>query len=332
MIELTAGKDDDGRRLDRIIRKALPDLSLSLIHRLFRQKKVLVNGQISGPDTRIQQGMIIRINAYVNHNNNRVNDIYVNYITERVNIKKPPVNIPLNLPPILWHGSGIIVFNKPQGLSTHGPNSLDTLFNTWLDGTLPRSLSFKPGPLNRLDKPTSGIIVFSENIEGARFFSDLLRKRKLEKTYLAIVEGRIDKDEAWHDVLTRDVNLGKTYVNTPCDPQAAKEAITTVKPLASNGEYSLIEAKIKTGRRHQIRAQAAFHGHHLAGDIKYGAKPQKQLPGGGFFLHAWKLKFNREDIPEGFPGLITAPLPEAFQAQIEALFGKRGLRSAAETV
>jgi 23S rRNA pseudouridine955/2504/2580 synthase len=332
MIELTAGKDDDGRRLDRIIRKAIPDLSLSLIHRLFRQKKVLVNGQISGPDTRIQQGMIININVYVNQVNSEVNNKMVNIDKQQVNKNKPTVNLTLNLPTILWHGSGIIVFNKPQGLSTHGPNSLDTLVNSWLEGTLPRSLSFKPGPLHRLDKPTSGIIVFSESLEGARFFSDLLRKRKLEKTYIAIVEGCIDKDEAWHDILVRDVNLGKTYVNTSCDPQAAKEAITSVKPLASNGEYSLITAKIKTGRRHQIRAQAVFHGHPLSGDIKYGAGPQKQLYGDGFFLHAWKLKFDTEDIPEGFPGLITAPLPEAFQSQIEALFGKRCLRRAAETV
>jgi 23S rRNA pseudouridine955/2504/2580 synthase len=332
MIELTAGKDDDGRRLDRIVRKALPDLSLSLIHRLFRKKKVLVNGQISGQDTRIQQGTLIKINVYVNQQYKQVNNESVNISKQQVNKRNQHVKKLLELPQILWHGSGIIVFNKPQGLSTHGPNSLDTLVNAWLERALPRSLSFKPGPLHRLDKPTSGIIVFSENLEGARWFSDLLRKRKLEKTYIAVVEGRIDKEEAWHDVLTHDVNLKKSYVNTKDYPQTAKEALTTVKPIASNGEYSLIEAKIKTGRRHQIRAQAAFHEHPLAGDIKYGSTPQKQLSEKCFFLHAWKLKFNTEDVPEGFPGLITAPLPQAFQSQIETLFGKSSLRRFVETV
>jgi 23S rRNA-/tRNA-specific pseudouridylate synthase len=138
--------------------------------------------------------------------------------------------------------------------------------------------------------------------------------------------------------MTHDKNAHKSFVKTSplpsnSDPSlhcslltahcslspTPKEAVTTVKTLASNGEYSLIEARIKTGRHHQIRAQAASHGHPLAGDIKYGAKPLPgQTRGGGFFLHAWKINFI--ECPDGFPQDITAPLPEAFQAKIEALF------------
>ncbi|MDR2923382.1 MAG: RluA family pseudouridine synthase [Treponema sp.] len=335
MIELTAGKDDAGRRLDRIIRKALPDLSLSLIHRLFRQEKVSVNGQPASLNTRIEQGMVITIIADVNSSKNTVNKglgpVIVNHEklqvnNKTVNLKNQMVNKAEfcgGLPQILWQGLGVIVFNKPQGLAAHGPNSMDGIVKARLAAALPRSLSFKPGPLHRLDKPTSGIIIFSQTLEGARLFSGLLRERKLEKTYIAIVEGRVEKAELWRDFLARDDNARKTLVETAgAHSPKAKEALTEVKPLASNNRYSLVEARIKTGRHHQIRAQAASHGHPLAGDSKYGAKP---FPGssraGGFFLHAWKITCGGPDIPDGFPRAITAPLPQPFLAHIEALFG-----------
>ena len=360
MIELIAGKDDDGRRLDRIIRKALPDYPLSLIHRLLRQKKILVDNNPATPNHRIKQGMVIQVLAPVNHTSNQVNQDNVNHKKSMVNkTLGAPVPSPQSLIPILWHGSGIIVLNKPQGLSTHGPNSLDLIVNAWLakEGALPHSLSFRPGPLHRLDKPTSGAIVFSQTLEGARLFSALLRERKIEKTYIAIVEGRIEEEKGsgigdqgsgneenkriengeiiWRDTLTHDKKTRKSFIETPYaygeqlpvpSPQSPvpspQNAVTTVKTLASNGEYSLIEATIKTGRHHQIRAQAASHGHPLAGDIKYGAKPLPgQSRGGGFFLHAWKIRFN--ECPDGFPQEIIAPLPEAFQARIEALFNSQ---------
>jgi 23S rRNA pseudouridine955/2504/2580 synthase len=333
MIELNAGKDDDGRRLDRILRKALPDLSLSLIHRLLRQKKILIDDKpVTLPNHRIKQGITIKINASVNSMSNQVNDIFVNHAKIKVNGNSDRTpNCSLSPVPVLWQGSGVIVFNKPQGLSTHGPKGLDSIIKAWLaeEGALPRSLSFRPGPLHRLDKPTSGAIVFSQTLEGARLFSALLREHKLEKTYIAIVEGRIEKDEEWRDVLTRDKNARKSFVKN--EPQTSnpilspvptpKEAVTTIKPLASSDAYSLIEARIKTGRHHQIRAQAAAHGHPLAGDIKYGAHPLSgQSRGGEFFLHAWKIRFT--ECPNVFPREIVAPLPEAFRAKIEALFGK----------
>ncbi|MDR0456051.1 MAG: RluA family pseudouridine synthase [Treponema sp.] len=304
-IELKAGPDDAGRRLDRILRKSLPDYSLSLIHQLLRQGKVLVNDKRAGPDERIQPGMVIRLTSTVNHNIKQVNHNHKSACPTL-----PPANRQA-LPEILWRGSGIIVFNKPPGLASHGKASLDTQVKAWLAEKLPDSLSFTPGPLHRLDRPTSGAIAFSETLEGAQLFTRLLRERKLTKTYLAIVEGQINGDEEWQDELSRDTTLKKTFAGGT----QAHSALTTVKTLAVNALYSLIEAHIVTGRTHQIRAQAAFHGHPLAGDVKYGGNHRT----GGFFLHAWKMELG-EGLPD-FPRPLVAPLPEAFQSQIQTLFG-----------
>jgi 23S rRNA pseudouridine955/2504/2580 synthase len=308
--ELKTGPDDAGRRLDRVLRKALPDHSLSLIHRLLRQGKARLDGKPASPADRVQPGAVIRLVLQ-----------YAEFSNDNSVPPCPPCLRERNLsvlPEILWRGAGIIVFNKPPGLATHGEDSLDTLVNAWLSGKLPPSLSFKPGPLHRLDKPTSGAVAFSETIEGARLFSRLLRERKAAKTYLAIVEGRMTGEAVWQDELVRDSHAGKTFAAGSPRAQftAGKNALTAVKALSSNGSHTLIEARIVTGRTHQIRAQAAAHGYPLAGDVKYGGHG-----GGGFFLHAWKLDLGGRIA--GFPQPLIAPLPAPFQSRITALFEKK---------
>ncbi|GBU26725.1 pseudouridine synthase [Treponema sp. R8-4-B8] len=292
-MELITGENDNGRRLDRILRKALPDCPLSLIHRLLRLKKVLVNGKPGKANDRLERGVKISIPSL-----------------ENTQTRAPKIR-QLPKPEILWQGLGLIAVNKPAGLAVHGDNSLDDMVRFFLADKLPPSLSFKPGPLHRLDKPSSGIVVFSTSIEGAHLFSSLLRERKVRKTYLAVVEGTVKSEEIWQDSLFRDKEKKKTFVSLD-NSGGGKNAVTKVTPLASDGNYTLIKAQIATGRTHQIRAQAAFHGHPLAGDKKYGGKMFGKKS--GFFLHAWKLEF--------LEYAITAPygknqLPESAASNLQ---------------
>jgi len=291
-MELITGENDNGRRLDRILRKALPRHPLPLIHRLLRQGQVFINGKPAKAQDRVSCGVKISIPS--------LNDV--------PKAESPAHSLPS--PDIIWEGQGLIAVNKPAGLLTTcgagsqaSPISLDAMVRSFLADKISPSLSFKPGPLHRLDKPSSGIIVFSTNIEGARLFSALLREQKVRKTYLAVVQGKVEKEELWEDALVRDREMKKSFVSSD-----GKNAITKIKPLACKSDYSLVAAQIATGRTHQIRAQAAAHGHPLAGDKKYGGQGK-----GGFFLHAWKLEFLEYSI--------EAPPPEAFKRKISELFG-----------
>jgi len=349
-MELTTGENDKGRRLDRILRKALADVPLAVIQRLIRKGQVLVNGKRVKAQHRLDCGMKITVSLIKNSQNNP-SDVCSKFsrhlLTSGSKCTGQRINrqaAMLPLPEILWQGSGLLAVNKPSGLSVHGHNSMDEMVRCFLADKLPSSLSFNPGPLHRLDKPSSGIVIFSTSIEGARLFSSLLKERKVRKTYMAIVEGNVNKEEIWKDELVRDREKKKTFVSPENESgrivlktngqTGAKTAITKVTPLAANGNYTLIKAEIATGRTHQIRAQAASRGHPLAGDVKYGGrrttdsglvcqpavKSEKKVSGkkrevksiSGFFLHAIKLEFLEYSI--------EAPVPEEFRKKITCLF------------
>jgi 23S rRNA pseudouridine955/2504/2580 synthase len=302
-MELITGENDKGRRLDRILRKALSDHPLPLIHRLLRQGHVLVDGKPAGAQDRVDSGVKISIPALKG------------LPRQKSLAAKTGLFLPLE---ILWQGCGLIAVNKPPGLAVHGHDSLDTMVRSFLADKLPVSLSFMPGPLHRLDKPSSGIVVFSTSIEGARLFSSLMRERKVKKTYLALIEGVLEKEELWEDYLVRDRDLKKSFVVDSAkssrkplaqpiiraedteeelrEEEKGKRAVSMVRPLEVRDNLTLVEVQIETGRTHQIRAQAGFHGHPLAGDRKYGGHGN-----GGLFLHAWKIEFL--DV------IIEAPIP-----------------------
>ncbi|MDR2049353.1 MAG: RluA family pseudouridine synthase [Treponema sp.] len=308
---LIAAGNDAGRRLDRILRKALPGIPLSALYRLFRKKAILVDGKPAfGADT-VKAGSVIRIPGEFPNPPRGGREIPAGPDPER---PYPETSSKKSSPPeILFEGSGLLVLNKPAGLAVHGPDrdNLNRWVQSYLEGRIPASLSFRPGPLHRLDKPTSGIVVFSTCLEGAKIFCKLLEEGKLVKTYLAVLEGNLEKEEVWNDSLFRDKKLRKSLAGP--EP-LSKKAVTRVRPAALSKGLTLALVAPETGRTHQIRSQAALHHFPLWGDRKYGGTGK-----GGFFLHALSLQFPPEEMPS-LPRRITAPLPEAFSAFLRENF------------
>jgi 23S rRNA pseudouridine955/2504/2580 synthase len=313
-VTLTAAADDDGRRLDRVLRKALPDMPLSAIHSLLRKGRVLVDGVPERGAFRVRSGAAIQVPF--DHG-----DTGAALRGKKHGAPDAAPGFGLDRALILWESTDLLALNKPAGLAVHGPDgdTLETLVRSYLAPKLPPSLSFKSGPLHRLDKPTSGIIVFSKTLEGARSFSALLRERRIRKTYLALLEGILDRDETWEDLLVRSPGKSFALGAFPSGPLngVPRDARTRVCPLAHSigaGAVTLARLEPDTGRTHQIRVQAAAHGHPLAGDRTYGGA------GGGFLLHAHTLELPGQTFPT-LVRRLEAPLPERFRKRIEELFG-----------
>jgi 23S rRNA pseudouridine955/2504/2580 synthase len=337
---LTAGGDDDGRRLDRILRKSFPATPLSALHRLLRKGAVTVNGKKAAAATRVSTGDVIEFTMEGGGGGRReqgtgnredVSSLVFDTIGKphRNNIDLQSENpFPVPRSPaamqrslsILFENDDVLALNKSVGVLVHGEGSLEGDVRGYLAGRIPQSLSFSPGPAHRLDRGTSGLILFSKSLDGARYISRGLREGIFCKTYLAIVEGKITGEEFWEDALLRDRQAKKTIVGQGEGLCKAKSALTRVKALAHTERLTLVEARIETGRTHQIRAQAAARGHPLVHDRKYGGTGSASGIGGKtFYLHSHCIEFP-VDNPLHLAPRITAPLPPAFQRMIDTFF------------
>jgi 23S rRNA pseudouridine955/2504/2580 synthase len=306
-----AGSNDEGRRLDRLIRKMFPEAGLSRIYRSIRRGDIRLNQKRAAAHIRIRSGDCISVR--------RGSDL-------RTAAGQPAPyedDTARTLPSawIVFENPHILALNKPRGVLTHGPASLEEMVTARSRHDRDDSLAFRPGPLQRLDRNTTGLILFSRSLLGARRISDLMRERKISKTYLALLDGVLTSEQVWTDRLMRDTVSGISRAAP--DGAAGHTALTVVTPLASSGTVTLAACRLVTGRTHQIRVQAALHGHPLAGDRKYGGSHLRR----GYILHALLLRLEQEDRELGFHSLL-APLPEASRRQIDLLLG-RGAAAAA---
>jgi 23S rRNA pseudouridine1911/1915/1917 synthase len=225
---------------------------------------------------------------------------------------------------IVYEDEHLIVVNKPPGMAVHpGPGHAGhTLVNALLAHCpdLPGIGGVqRPGIVHRLDKDTSGLIIVAKDERAHHGLAAQLKDRKIKKTYLALVEGRLEPREAKIDApIGRDPNNRQRMMVRGA---GGREALTAYRVRDDLDGYTLLEASPITGRTHQIRVHLASIGHPIAGDAVYGkhaskdAGPSKLVP--RQFLHAWRLSF-RHPI-DGRELSFEAPLAEDLNKSLFAL-------------
>jgi len=321
MRKLKAGPDDAGRRLDRVLRRILANLPLAAIYGGLRRGRILLNGRRARPEDRLSEGDEIAIDAELEAAGyaEKAPLKTVKNALENGRAEKEAVIRPL----VIFKNRDFLFLNKPAGIPSQGYGGLDRLVQDAFEAEGGPSLAFRPGPLHRLDRNTSGIICFSQSIDGARNFTGALRAGGMRKFYLALVEGRLDGAADWEDWLVRDEDRRTSAVASgPEDGQAAR-AEASAFPLIAEDGGSLVLVELKTGLTHQIRVQAASRGHPLEGDAKYGGG----RGAAGYLLHAWNLVF-REGVLAELPRRLEAPLPAEARARLAARFGEKMLNNA----
>lgn len=312
-VHFTAGKDDEGRRIDKIIRHFLDEKSLSSLYKSLRKGLIKLNGKRCSPDAKIFENDDIQIAEFLISNNN---DIITNKNQNKAEIKKLPMPVDRNL--IIFRNNDLLILNKPYDISVQGGNGKTSLsemvekdyefYHNEKD-----SLSFKCGPLHRLDRKTSGIIVFSQSLKGAKWFSQAIKNHRTRKFYLGICEGKLAVKQTWEDeildsekqkagfktvkVIRKTLGNGNVESNL----QDSKTAVTHASPVSYGfffgTEITIVKFEIETGRKHQIRAQSSFHGFPLLGDTAYGGKKiDSKKFSRDFFLHAYELDFPEDEI------------------------------------
>lgn len=280
---------DSGKRLDHYLQERLAEHSRSRLQQWVKDGQVLVNGAPAKASLVLRGG-------------------------ERVDVSPaapPPLSAsPEDLPiEVLYQDAAVIAVNKPAGLVVHaGAGALSgTLVNRLVHHF--RSLSnvggeLRPGIVHRLDRGTSGVLLVARNDAAHRALAVQFAGRTVEKTYLALVEGRVPADSGRiTSPITRDP-VRRTRMTARLGH--GRSAITEYRVRKRFKGFTYLEIRIGTGRTHQIRAHLSSVGHPVAGDRLYGAKAGERT-----FLHAWRIAFESPAVAERVT--VEAPLPEELE-------------------
>ena len=188
---------------------------------------------------------------------------------------------------ILYEDDGLLIINKPPFLPVHPSmdhfnDSLSNGIKYYFDSI---GLHRKIRPVNRLDKNTSGIVIFAKNEYIQECLIKQMKDNTFEKEYIALVDGIIDKQE---QIVEAPIARKENSIIERCINSSGDNAITIVNLLKTYDNYSLVNCILKTGRTHQIRVHTSYIGHHILGDDLYGSNSDKIDRQA---LHAYKIKF-----------------------------------------
>ena len=250
---LKVDANNDQRRLDNFLIYKFPNLPKSKIYSMIRKGEIRINSKRCKAQTKISLGDEIRLPPYL-ESEKRDN-----------NFKNLPAKIEkLIKNAIIFDDDDFIVINKPEGISVHGGSGQKF---SLIDGVRSIYSSNDIDLCHRLDKETSGCIVLSKNKLFLKHFNGLLRTKKITKTYLAIICGKLKKSMTVTDKL---IARRRNNIKTSLVDDSGKEALSIFNPIKIYKHYTLVEIEILTGKLHQIRAHAESIKHPVLGDFKYG--------------------------------------------------------------
>jgi len=289
--------NDANLRLDQFLAKRLPDYSRSRLQQLIRAGFVQLNGATTRPRQIVRRGDKI---------------VLIEPPPEKIDARPEPIPVD-----VLFEDDDLIIINKAAGLTVHpGAGQREhTLVNALLNHCTTLSGiggKERPGIVHRLDKETSGCLVVAKNDGAHRRLSEQFAARTVEKTYLALVAGKLRKAVGIVEekIARHPVHRQRMSVDT----KRGRSAKTEYRVIQSNDRASLIECRLHTGRTHQIRVHLHHLGHPVLGDKVYAPAFAKNVP--RQMLHAWKLGFYHPRTGEW--NNFEAALPADFKQAIAA--------------
>jgi 23S rRNA pseudouridine1911/1915/1917 synthase len=314
-------------RLDQYLAQCLPDISRARVQMLIEAGQVRVDGHTAKPKQKLHGGESIEIEGSPN---------------------PPPLHaVAEDIPLLILHEDKYLaVIDKPAGMMVHaGSGSTDDARNR---GTLVNALLFhfsklsdvggelRPGIVHRLDKQTSGIILVAKDDSTHRKLGEMFSQREVAKTYLALVHGKLAKDNVTVNLpIGRDLVRRIRMTTRRSAGEGVRSAVSHVKVLerieSPYGPFTLVEVRIETGRTHQIRVHMQSLGHPVVGDTLYGAphiirgvdsQLGLEISLDRNFLHAAHLSFTHPRTSK--PMDIDAPLPVELDTFLAAI--RAGLR------
>ncbi len=302
VIEIT--EDQDGQRIDNYLSRVLKGIPKSRIYRLLRKGQVRVNKGRIKPNHRLKKGDMVRVPPVT--------------LEDESTPRLPDSLLTAIEASILFENDDCLVVNKPSGLAVHAGSGLKF-------GLIDVAKAIRPGQpylelVHRLDRETSGCLLLAKNRKALTCFHDQFKAGTVIKKYLAGVAGTWTGGKKTVSAPLRKnvMQGGERMVEVQAD---GKMAVSHFTPLQQYKQLCLMEVELETGRTHQIRVHAAYEGHPVAGDSKYGDREYNQwIKSKGLkrlFLHSHWLELVLPGQDDSIQ--LTTPLPSELNDVLNAL-------------
>ena len=265
MKEIIVNKRYHEKKLNKVILERLPNINYPTFCKLLRKKDIKINGK------RINKDMLV-------YENDKIEIYFPKELEEtKINLDK------------VYEDENILVINKPAKIEVTGSNSLTEIINKQYT-----NCEFKPQPCHRIDRNTTGLVLFAKNKEALEILLEKFKEHEIEKHYLALVYGIPNKkEERLEAYLFKDNKKSQVYISD-IFKKGYQKIITRYTVLEKRKDNTaVLDVEIETGRTHQIRAHLAHIGYPIIGDGKYGKNEiNKQFGKKYQMLCSYKLKFH----------------------------------------
>ena len=316
MKQFTIGENEAGQRLDKYLKKLLPEAPGSFLYKMLRKKNITLNGQKASGDEKAGAGDEVKLFLS--------DETFEKFAGSGASSAK---GFSGPSPAVIYEDHHVMIMDKPAGIlsqpdASGAPSMVEYVTDRLLQtGELTEEdlRTFRPSVVNRLDRNTSGLIAAGKTLAGLQELSAAFKNRTLDKYYMCIVAGCIKNEKNLKGYLHKDSK--SNIVSVRQLPEEGDLPIETEYwPVENSPDFTLLKVKLVTGRTHQIRAHLASEGHPIVGDPKYGSREQNLEAGKRFgvryqLLHCSEMYFGK--TTGALRGLsdkvITAPLPEVYR-------------------
>lgn len=308
MIELRVDEDSAGVRLDKYLRRKLPDVPVSHLFKMIRTKRIRVNGKRGQPEQDLAAGDLVTIRGDP-----------ASLLARREHAPAPPPPVHPEELVVLFEDDWLMVIDKPSGMAAHTGSGISggTVVDYARAYLGPKAVrnDFAASPAHRLDRETSGVLIVAKRRPAMVHFTDIFTRGVAKKRYWALVKGRMPRASGTIELpLSEHQQTAESKARRGVNMQ---QAVTHYRVLRQGGEAALVECTLDTGRTHQIRRHLAALGHPIAGDKKYGdfafnREVRARWALKRLFLHARTIEFPHPATGERVR--IEAELPPELRA------------------
>lgn len=298
MKEFIIQKNEENQRFDKYLKKLLPNATTSFLYKMMRKKNIVINKKKVEGNEKLKAGDVVSI--FLSDETFEKFHVNLEELKKEYDALK---SLGLNGLKIVYEDNEMVVADKPYNMLSQKASDKDLSANEYLLGYMIKKgelsfeeyQTFRPSVVNRLDRNTTGLLLFGKTLNALQQLGEGIRERIIEKYYRAVVAGELKEELELKGYLLKDEKTNKvTFYKEQVEGSDYIE--TGVKPIKFNNGLTLVEIHLVTGKTHQIRLHLSTIGHPILGDMKYGdaninKKYYESHKVNHQLLHAYRLEF-----------------------------------------